>query len=49
MNNIAVVYQSHYGTTKKYAEWIGEELEARVLEVSQAAAPDLEKYNNIIG
>lgn len=43
-----VIYKSKYGSTKKYAEWIGEELEARVLEVSQAAAPDLEKYNNII-
>ncbi|WP_312653442.1 flavodoxin domain-containing protein [Aminipila sp.] len=32
MNRIVVIYQSHYGTTKKYAEWIAEELNADLYE-----------------
>lgn len=32
MSKIAVIYQSHYGTTKRYAEWIAEELNADLYE-----------------
>jgi len=33
MKNIAVIYKSKYGSTKKYAEWLGEDLQADVFEL----------------
>ncbi|WP_366936885.1 flavodoxin domain-containing protein [uncultured Clostridium sp.] len=32
MNNTVVVYKSKYGSTKKYAEWIAEELSSDIIE-----------------
>lgn len=48
MNNIAVVYQSHYGTTPKYAEWIAESLEADLLNRKKVSVSDLSQYDMII-
>lgn len=31
MDKTVVIYKSKHGSTKKYAEWIGEELECPVL------------------
>ncbi|MGF6989506.1 menaquinone-dependent protoporphyrinogen IX oxidase [Lachnospiraceae bacterium PF1-21] len=48
MKNIAVIYKSHYGTTKQYAEWIAEELDATLLERKAASPSDLLKYDLVI-
>jgi menaquinone-dependent protoporphyrinogen IX oxidase len=48
MNNIAVVYKSHYGTTKQYAAWIAEALDAQLLEASEVKPTQLAVYDAII-
>ncbi|MHC1724315.1 MAG: flavodoxin domain-containing protein [Aminipila sp.] len=48
MNNIVVIYQSHYGTTKKYAEWIAEELNADLYEKREMQGNKLNDYEIII-
>ena len=48
MNNIAVVYQSHYGTTKKYAEWIAQALGADLLYRKKVSVSELSQYGTII-
>lgn len=48
MKSTAVIYKSKYGSTKKYAEWIGSELECDVLENSSVSADTLKKYDTII-
>ena len=48
MKNIAVIYKSIYGATKKYATWIAEELGAELLEQKKVKPNDLQKYDLII-
>lgn len=48
MKNIAVIYKSHYGTTKQYAEWISEELGATLLERREVTPADLQEYDLVI-
>ncbi|GAX46423.1 flavodoxin domain-containing protein [Pseudolactococcus reticulitermitis] len=48
MNNIAVIYQSHYGTTQKYAEWIAQALDADLLNRKKVSVSDLSQYDMII-
>jgi flavorubredoxin len=43
--NIAVIYQSHYSTTKQYAEWIAKELGADLIERKKANAAMLSVWN----
>jgi menaquinone-dependent protoporphyrinogen IX oxidase len=43
-----VIYKSKTGFTKKYAEWIAEELSADILNVSKANANILENYDAVI-
>lgn len=43
-----VIYMSQTGFTKKYAEWIAEELGADIFEVSEANADMLKNYDTII-
>lgn len=43
-----VVYESKYGSTEKYAKWIGEELNCRVSKISDVSTEDLLNYDNII-
>ena len=43
-----IIYKSKYGSTKKYAYWIGEEIKAKVLEVSEVLVSKLGEYDNII-
>ena len=45
---IAVIYKSHYGTTKQYAEWIAEALDAKLLERSSVKLEDLSDYDLIV-
>lgn len=45
---IAVVYQSHYGTTKKYAEEIAKTLKADLWEKSSISPAKLSSYDLVI-
>jgi menaquinone-dependent protoporphyrinogen IX oxidase len=44
----AVVYQSNYGRTKQYAEWIAAELEADIIERKKANVATLAGYDLVI-
>ena len=44
----AVIYGSKYGSTKRYAEWIAEELEADVFDVKGFSIDVIEKYDTVI-
>jgi len=48
MKKIAVVYQSKYGATRKYAEWIAGELSCDLFEGKDIKAGDLLPYDTII-
>ena len=37
-----VVYESKYGSTERYAKWIGEELGCRVSNISEVSLEELE-------
>ncbi len=43
-----VIYQSKYGATKKYVDWLIEETKYDCIETKQAKIKDIEKYNTII-
>lgn len=43
-----VVYQSKYGATNKYAQWIGSDLGLPVFETRELDPGQLEKYDLII-
>lgn len=44
----AVIYKSKTGFTKKYADWLAEDLSADIFEVSGVDSSTLEKYDTII-
>lgn len=46
--NAIVVYKTKYGSTKTYAQWIGEELNCRIADVGDVTIDDLEQYDAII-
>ena len=48
MSNIAIIYKSKYGSTKKYAQWIAEEAKADLFECSDIGAEKLMKYDTIV-
>lgn len=48
MKKIAVIYESKYGYTRKYAEWIGEELSCPVFEKKVFHTRDLSRYETVI-
>ncbi|MGL4772174.1 MAG: flavodoxin domain-containing protein [Clostridium sp.] len=48
MKKIAVVYESKYGTTKRYAEWIAEELGATIFEKKSIKPSDLDGFSTIV-
>ena len=43
-----MIYESKYGTTKKYAEWISSELKATLLERNEVNIGKLESFDTII-
>lgn len=47
MNGI-ILYQSKYGATKKYADWISEKTGFSITEIKKAKIYDVQKYDNII-
>ena len=46
--NAIVVYKTKYGSTKQYADWIGEELNCRVTDAKDITAEELQNYDTII-
>ncbi len=48
MNNIAIMYKSKYGSTKKYAQWIAEEVKADLFEHSEIEVKKLMEYDTIV-
>jgi len=48
MSKIAVIYKSHYGTTKQYAEWIAEALGASLMEASAVKPQQLMDYDVVV-
>jgi menaquinone-dependent protoporphyrinogen IX oxidase len=48
MKKIAVIYKSVYGTTKRYAQWIAEELNASLFEASSIKPAQLMDYDLVI-
>ncbi len=46
--NTIVIYKSKYGSTKAYAQWIGEELGCAAVDAKDIKANDLEKYDTIV-
>jgi menaquinone-dependent protoporphyrinogen IX oxidase len=46
--NTAVIYKSRYGSTKKYAEWIAEELSCPLFEASQINKSEINAYDTVI-
>ncbi len=47
-NKIIVIYKSKYGSTKRYAQWIAEEVGADIFPLNQIKLRDLEKYDTIV-
>ncbi len=46
--NTIVIYKSKYGGTKKYAQWIAEELNCEVIDAKKIKIEDILKYDTII-
>lgn len=48
MHKILVIYESKYGSTKRYAEWISETLSCPLIERKKVQVSDLENVDLII-
>ena len=48
MKSIAIVYKSKYGSTKKYAQWIAEEIRGDLFEYSEVTTKKLMEYDIIV-
>jgi menaquinone-dependent protoporphyrinogen IX oxidase len=48
LKNIVVIYESKYGSTKRYAEWIAKELNARIFRRKDITSEELKEYDVII-
>ena len=48
MNRTAVVYQSKYGSTEKYAKWIAETLSCNLFDRETVTVEELRSYDTII-
>lgn len=48
MERTVVIYKSKHGSTKQYAQWIGEELQCPVIDVKDFSKKDFVNYDNII-
>ena len=48
MDRTVVIYKSKHGSTKQYAEWIGEELDCPVIAEKDFSKKDFDNYDNII-
>ena len=48
MNKALIIYSSPYGTTKKYAEWIAEQLNGDIFSINDLKQNILNNYDTII-
>lgn len=48
MKSVLVCYESQYGYSEKYAQWIAEELSGRALSVSQAGERDIQEADLVV-
>lgn len=48
MNQGIIIYQSKYGSTKKYAQWIAEETGFDLAEAKKAGADTLDGYDTVV-
>ncbi len=48
MNKTAVVFQSKYGATRQYAQWIAQALSCNIFDRKNITAADLESYHTIV-
>lgn len=48
MSHVAVVYQTQYGATQRYAQWISEALHSDLYKLSDVNTQVLRKYSTII-
>lgn len=48
MGKTIILYQSKYGATKQYAEWLSQKLECDMIETKSAKINDLAGYDTII-
>jgi len=48
MEKTVVIYKTKYGATKRYADWIGEELDCPVISADEFNKKDFELYDNIV-
>lgn len=48
MDNIAIIYKSKYGSTKKYAQWISQETKADLFDCSTISIEKLTEYDTIV-
>ncbi|WP_035292230.1 flavodoxin domain-containing protein [Clostridium sp. KNHs214] len=47
-NKIAVIYKSKYGSTKKYAQWIADEVKGNLFDASEIKVEMLKEYDTIV-
>ncbi len=48
MGKAVVIYKSKYGSTKQYAQWISEALDADLFDVAKVSEQDLGQYQTIV-
>lgn len=48
MRDKVVIYKTKYGSTKKYAQWIAEEIGSDIFPYSKIKSEDLQKYSVIV-
>lgn len=48
MKDVIILYQSKYGATRKYAQWLSGELKCELTETKNAKISEIEKYNTVI-
>jgi menaquinone-dependent protoporphyrinogen IX oxidase len=48
MGKTAVIYQSKYGSSKKYAEWLSEEIHADLFKKSEITLDKIKEYDTVI-
>lgn len=48
MSRIVVIYQSKYGATKVYAEWLSQELSCDLVETKKASVEQIEKKYDVV-
>lgn len=48
MNKIVIIYESKYGSTKRYAKWIADALSCQIFEKKNFRSENLSQYDTVI-